>query len=264
MPQIMCPNCGTTINLEKRKKVDFSLIQKATSTQPRSFTKLLHITRLPRKTLSLRLTEMCKDNILIKDQGKYRLNEASVYNNRGKFARGFSNMFQDKRLRTGLMLVALLIASSTSGYALARLLAPTDIRSEPTIIGEFTMALTVSNVEDLYSWQAFISFDSTELKVVKADSAGFVGTQYPFFLNATDIGEGRLLLGGTLFGSVPGESTDIPKTLATIVFGYYTTGYEEPILSFTEEGFFKTYLLDSTGSFISLHEDTVTLSIIQP
>jgi hypothetical protein len=260
----MCPNCGTTISLEKRKKIDFNLIQKATSVQPRSFTKLLHITRLPRKTLALRLKEMCKDNILTKEQGKYMLNGASEYdNNGGKFSKKFSNVLKDRRFRTGLMLIALLIASSTSGYALARFLAPTEIKQEPTIVGKFTMVLTVSEVEDLYSWQAFINFNSSDLKIVRTDSGGFVGVEYPFFLNATDIGEGRLLLGGTLYGNVPGKSTDTPRTLATITFGYYTTDFEEPTLSFTQEGFFKTYLLDSTESFIPLREDTVTLTTAQ-
>ena len=50
MPRIMCPNCGLTISLEERRNLDFNLIKDATRKKPTSFTKLLHITKLPRKT----------------------------------------------------------------------------------------------------------------------------------------------------------------------------------------------------------------------
>ena len=261
MPQVMCPNCGTTINLEKRKSIDFSLIQKATRTQPRSFTKLLHITKLPRKTLSLRLKEMCKENILVKEQGMYKLNGESEYdNNGGRYSRRYSKIFEDRRFRTGLLLVVLLAASSTSGYALARFLLPADVVQGPMVIGKITMTLVISDVDDLYSWQTFINFNSSELTPIKTIPGDFVGVGYPFFLNATDIGEDNLLLGGTLCGTVPGKSTETPEILATIIFGYCVTDFEEPEISFTQEGFYKTYLIDSTGSFIPILEDTLTLT----
>ena len=158
------------------------------------------------------------------------------------------------------MLVVLLVASSTSGYALARFLSPVDVDQGPVIVGKFAMTLSVCDVTDLYSWQVFISFDSDELEAVKTIPGEFVGVGYPFFLNATDVGEDRLLLGGTLCGNVPGKSTEASETLATIIFGYYTADFGMPEISFTQEGFFKTYLLDSTGSFIPIQKDTLTLT----
>lgn len=257
----MCPNCGMTITLEKRRNIDFNLIKDATKNDPKSFTNLLRFTKLPRKTLALRLKAMCKDNILVKEHGKYKLNGVSKMNGQ-KFTDRLPTMFGDRRFKTGLMIIALLIFSSTSGYALARFLATTETPKGPTIIGTFTMALEVSNVADLYSWQAFITFNSSQLETVKAYPGDFVGLDYPLFLNATDIGEGRLLLGGTLSADVneSGKSTTSPKTLAFIVFGYYERAYENPELSFSEDGLFQTFLLDSKGSDIPVARGTLTLS----
>lgn len=75
MPQIRCPKCGTTINLENRKGVDFSMILNALQRSPKTFTDLLHLTGLPRKTLSLRLKCLCDSGTIVKDGG-YRINGA--------------------------------------------------------------------------------------------------------------------------------------------------------------------------------------------
>jgi len=228
MPQIMCPNCGKTINLENRKKIDFNLIKRATRKEPRTFTELLHITKLSRKTLSLRLKELCEKVTLVKDAGKYRLNGGSEFENtNGNLAKGFSKAFRDRRIKTGLMLVALLICYSTSGYVLARFFAsppqPTKINPGPVILGKFAMALDVSNVNDLYAWQAVITFNSSELKVIETTPGGFLDGEYPFFVNATDVNDGVLLLGCTLYGDVPG--IDGSGRLAELVFGYFTQDY---------------------------------------
>ena len=79
MPQITCPNCGTTINLENRRALDFKLIRSATDKTPRTFTELLHITKLSRKTLNLRLKELCAEGILLKNDGMYSSNGASEF-----------------------------------------------------------------------------------------------------------------------------------------------------------------------------------------
>jgi len=261
MPQIVCPNCGMTINLEKRKEADFNLIRDATRKKPESFTRLLRITKLPRKTLALRLKTMCEDDILIKKDGKYMLNGASKFdNNGGKFAKRVSNLFENRRFKTGLMLIALLIGSSTSGYVLAKFFAPNETYQQPTVIGNFTMALEINNVDDLYTWQTLITFNSSQLKIIKNDPGEFLGTDYPFFLNASDIGEGRLLLGGTLYGSVTGKNGN--GTLATIIFGYFVDEYEEPTLSFSEKGLFKTFLLDSRDSIIPIEDSTIKLVVL--
>lgn len=74
-PQITCPHCGSTINLENRKGVDFEKIMYALDKSPKTFTELLTITNLPRKTLSIRLKELCTSGSIIKDGG-YHLNSS--------------------------------------------------------------------------------------------------------------------------------------------------------------------------------------------
>jgi PKD repeat protein len=74
-PQITCPHCGSTINLENRKEVDFEKIMYALDKSPRTFTELLTITNLPRKTLSIRLKELCTSGSIVKDGG-YHLNSS--------------------------------------------------------------------------------------------------------------------------------------------------------------------------------------------
>jgi hypothetical protein len=76
-PQITCPHCGSTINLENRKEVDFEKILHALGKSPRTFTELLTMTNLPRKTLSIRLKELCASGSIIKDGG-YHLNPSNV------------------------------------------------------------------------------------------------------------------------------------------------------------------------------------------
>ncbi|MEM4703704.1 MAG: PKD domain-containing protein [Candidatus Bathyarchaeia archaeon] len=73
MPKVTCPNCGTTIDLENRRKIDYGKICQALEKGPKSFTDLLKITGLPRKTLSLRLNYLCESKIVTKN-GDYSLN----------------------------------------------------------------------------------------------------------------------------------------------------------------------------------------------
>jgi hypothetical protein len=258
MPQITCPNCGLTINLENRKEIDIDLIKDATRNESRTFTELMHITRLPRKTLSLRLKELCQTGALIKGEGMYHLNLASeprksFYMN---FKGGFSRKL-DKRLRIGLMLVSLAICFSASGYVLALLIQPTSqapSAPKPLMIGSFTMDLSISNVQDLYAWQALIAFNGSELKVLKIVQGDFLTPLgFPYFVNATWMGEDVLMLGGTLRGNMPGESGS--GRLATIVFGYYFSNFEVPRI--TPEAYSEgTFLLDSKLSPIPLGEQT--------
>jgi PKD repeat protein len=79
-PQITCPYCGNTIGLENRKEVDFEKIMDALGKSPRTFTQLLTMTNLPRKTLSIRLRELCASGSITKDGG-YHLNRSIVSSN---------------------------------------------------------------------------------------------------------------------------------------------------------------------------------------
>jgi len=252
-----------TINLKNRKEIDLALITKAVQHKARTFTDLLHMTKLPRKTLSLRLKEMCSDGTIIKKDGVYRLNRLFKTQEKSNFsANRFSDILHDKRMKAGLMMIALLISFPVAAQALAFLFVPPAPlqTQEPVISGNFTMVLAVQNVTDLYAWQVVITFNSNELEVMKIASGDFVEVRFPFFVNATDVGEGVLLLGGTLCGTVPGKNGS--GRLATITFGYYADGYEYPKIA-QEIGSFETRLFDSRGSSIPCGNSTMlTLTII--
>jgi len=258
MPQITCPNCGLTINLENRKEIDVDMIKDATKREPKTFTELMHITRLPRKTLSLRLKELCETGALVKEEGLYQLNGASepgksFYMN---FKGGFSRKL-DKRLRIGLMLVSLAICFSASGYVFAMIVQPAIVAPpapKPVIIGSFSMDLTVSNVQDLYAWQALVTFNGSELKVLNVAQGNFLTPLgFPYFFNATWMGDDVLMVGGTAQADMPGESGS--GKLATVVFGYYATEYKLPKIA-SEAYYEETFLLDSQLSQIPLEGQT--------
>lgn len=250
MPQITCPNCGTTISLENRREVDFKLIRNATDRHPRTFTDLLHITRLSRKTLNVRLKELCAEGILLKEEGMYKSNGASEFgNNGGHIVKGISKMFEDKRIRTGLMLVALLATFSASGYVLAMMVAPTTYVQppvEPTALGTFTMVINVSNVSDLYAWQTAIAFNPTQMKVTDTKPGDFMNVGFPYFDNSTTTSDGLLLLFGTLRGNATGITGS--GTLATVVFEYYVAGYTPPSIVSQKAGF-DTWLAQLGGDY---------------
>jgi hypothetical protein len=256
-----------TINLENRREIDFGLIKNAAGKHRRTFTELLHITKLSRKTLNLRLHELCTEGVLIKEDGGYRLNGSLGIEDKGKdFVKGFLNGFHNKKLRTGLMLIAFMISFSTSGYVLAQFLTPPHQQiieiQEPALLGNFTMSLYIHNVKDLYAWQAVIIFNSSELKVLEVLPGDFLNIEYPYLVNATDALDNGLFLGGTLCPpSVHGA--DGSGELATVTFGYFVDNYKEPTIVL-KEGFFETKIIDSTRSLIDLNESTMlTLTPLQ-
>jgi len=261
MPQITCPNCGTTINLENRKRTDFDLIVRATKKKPRTFTELLHITRLPRKTLSLRLKELCIQGSLIKRDHVYKLNGASTFENLtiGP-VKGLSRIFQNGRTRTGFVLIMLFICFSTSGYVLAMFFPLPSIKEpsqEPVIIGSFAMNLNVNNVTDLYGWQVPIAYNQSELKILKIAQGEL--KSFPYVLNQTEL-KGELLLGGALaLGPVPGISGS--GTLATVTFGYFTENYDLPQIALNAT--FGILMFNSQKSIIPLEDSTLTLSPVK-
>lgn len=257
MPQIVCPNCGKTINLENRKKIDFDLIHEAVKKKPRTFCELLNITRLPRKTLSLRLRDLCMSGALIKTDGAYVLNNSIEFETMRKPPlKRASEIFDDRKLKIGLTLVMFLLSSSISGYVFAMFIA-SPAPTLPKPLGTATIAFSVNNVEDLYSWQVIIIFDSDQINILKVMPGDFFPVEDPFLLNATDIAKGMLLVGGTLIGDSDGKSGS--GILAKILFEYFVEEYEMPHLVLSEKGF-GTHLLNSQGSIIPL-DDTTTLTL---
>lgn len=255
VPQVTCPNCGTTINLENRKEIDLDMIRNAARRQPKTFTELLHITKLPRKTLSLRLKELCESGMLIKNEGVYKLNGVSEFGNtRRIMSNGFSRVLNDRRMRTGLMLIAFLLCSSATGYVLATfIMPPHDVENvpPPVPIGSFTMALGVDNIEDLYGWAVAIKFDPAQLTVLETSAGDFfeVGPSYPQVWSNVFPG-GVLYIGSALLGGKSGM--DGSGTLTTIVFGYYEANYDAPTWESKYLGR-QTYLLNSAGQELSLN-----------
>jgi hypothetical protein len=250
VPEVTCPNCGLTINLENRREIDYDLIMGATK-KSATFTELLHATKLSRKTLSIRLKELCRNGAIVKGDGVYKLGNSSQVKNHSMRSLQVENLggnllrtFRDRRLRTVVWMLMLVTSFSVSGYVLARYFAssPPLVHNEPVIIGYSTMALEVSDVNDLYSWEAVISFNATELKVLQVTPGDFVGQEFPLFCNSTDTGEGLLLVEGCLEGDVAGKSGS--GTLATIVFGYFTSNYKAPLIVPKQMGF-ETFLEDS-------------------
>jgi hypothetical protein len=252
-----------TINLENRKEIDTDLIKMATKKGPRTFTELLHITKLSRKTLSLRLRTLCEEGAIVKKEGLYKLNGGADFNgHNGGFARDFSRILHDRRIRTGLMLITFLLFSSASGYVLGAFLIPEATHRDPVLLGNFKMTLDInSDVKDLYAWQTIIAFDPSEVRVLNIASSGFLGEDFPFFFNGTNTNEGSILVGGTLVGDVTGRNG--PGELATITFGYFVNQYKTPEIV-SDDGRFNTFLLNSEGLNIFVeNSNTLTLNAIQ-
>jgi len=252
MPQIRCPNCGLTISLQNRKEMDVEMITNALRRGPKTFTYLLHTTKLPRKTLSLRLRELCEGGIMIKDEGGYMLKEAQTIERRfGGALNRLSSISTDKRVRAGILLALLIVSMPVAAQVLATLFqspasqptTPVTI-AEPTVIGTFQMVLDIQNVNDLYFWQTTISFSPQEMKVLDVEPGVFPQTQYqgiPRILSKADYEKGLVIIGDFLLPPAHGWSGT--GRLATITFGYFADGYGLPTLS--SGSLFKTVLLDS-------------------
>jgi hypothetical protein len=149
-------------------------------------------------------------------------------------------------------MLALVMSFSVSGGVLAMYFASPPLQqdhNEPVIIGNFTMALKISDVNDLYGWQVAIKFNVTELKVLQVSPGNFVGLEFPFFCNSTDSAQGLLLVAGVLSGNVAGKSGS--GTLAIIVFGYFSRNYEVPSIV-PKQICFETLLKDSRGADIPI------------
>jgi DNA-binding HxlR family transcriptional regulator len=265
VPQIRCPNCGLTINLENRKDTDVQLITTAVQHDASSFTELLRSTKLPRKTLSLRLKEMCSNGVLAKVDGAYKLNgtpssEKKLANPFGRVA----NVVGDRRVK-GLILIGLvLMGFPVVSYALATLFSYTptiNVASEPKLSGNFSLTVEVHDMKDLYAWQAIIAFNTSELKLLEITPGEDFNVTWPYFLTPSDLGHGMMLVGASLEGASAGVNIPGAGSLAVIVFGYYASNYQSPKI-IRSGGGFETELLDSQQQDIPLSDSTLSLAIL--
>jgi hypothetical protein len=157
MPKITCPNCGTTIDLETRRKTDFSLILNALKGNPKRFTDLLHATRLPRKTLSIRLKDLRSTELISKHEGFYHLNNASEVESSTvrmyPFRRG-----RDWRQLMELLCLGLVLCLLTTSIAAALVSIPT---YEP-VLSPPTASFTVNPQSYYIGWgEKALTFDAS-------------------------------------------------------------------------------------------------------
>jgi len=167
MPEIRCPKCGITINLKKRKEIDFKLILNALKSRERSFSELLRMTGLPRKTLSLRLTELNKEGVIFKDK-LYHLNKQNAIQLESKLPK---IRFLENKRTIALLLFLMITLSTTTGFVLAMFSQPS--RMEPEPIGYVTTVIKVNNVTDVYGWQIGLRFNASNMKVISISPGHF-------------------------------------------------------------------------------------------
>lgn len=269
MPQIRCPNCGATVNLENRKETDFSIILKSLESRARSFTELLKITGLPRKTLNIRLKELCGMEAVTKNK-LYYLNGACPNKQwQTKILERNSILSNKKKLLA--FLVILCIGLPAAGNVLAMFFSPPPLEPEPLPLGNFVVIVNVAEVTDVYGWQIGLRFDIANLKVVSAAAGNFFGipaqstslsenvenTEDTLFYR--NISNDTLVLGQTLKGDHPTVSGS--GSLAIVTFEYYSATYENPQLVFNKPKC-QTMLLRADASEIPINQDTITLQFV--
>jgi len=205
-PQITCPHCGNTINLENRKEVDFEKIMHALGKSPKTFTELLTMTNLPRKTLNLRLKELCASGAIMKDGG-YHLNSSIKPTNRilgkkngnGKMNQTILHIKKNVQWIPVALIICLVVVAVGSAIMISppapspppAPLAPAQpvqmpsmpaariyVDPLPTTINQsqigqtITLNIMVSNVTDLYTWQAGMTFNPAVFNCALAPAPG--------------------------------------------------------------------------------------------
>ena len=262
MPQIRCPNCGLTISMKNRKEIDLDLITHAVQSGPKTFTYLLHATKLPRKTLCLRLRELCEGGMILKREGVYMLDETRVMESRSTahFKR-FSAMPYDKRVRAGILLALLIVSTPVAAQVLASLfITSLPAAPEPVIIGSFNMVLKIHDVSNLYGWQVCIAYNKAQIKVLAIEAGDFPETILKGVWNMTSSEGGFVFIGDSLIGSTSAWSGSC--RLAIITFGYYVETYTKPDIVPTIGGL-NTALCDSAENSLAW-ENALALTVENP
>jgi len=258
---LRCPNCGTTMDLESRRKTDFNLIIRAVGRKATTFTEILKFTRLPRKTLSLRLKELRERGLIVKNEHTYQLSKTAQ--------RTFSSspfkrpVFLDAdKFKTSVILIILIVAFYTSGYVMALLSSqpPQNTQPEVPILGTFKMNIKVNDVADLKAWSILIDYNESELKVLNVTPGDFWNLQFPWFLSKTDLQPNLLVLAGAIPGEGQGPSGS--GTLATIQFGYFLSDWEEPQF-LLKWAVLETGWMNSHGNYFDFSSETLTLELVK-
>lgn len=266
MPRIRCPNCGTSINLENRRQLDYKMIVSALNRGSKRFTDLLKITGLPRKTLSMRLAALCDSGVVVKDDG-YSLN-GSVHLEKWSKLDAFEGQhlakpFKLTRRNVLLAVMLVLIAAPMAANVLATMFKPPPPSPTPTpqFIGTFKVHIKVHDVTDLYAWQAVIFANSSELVFVDAVEGEFMqknapqGTTFVFADEQSNPHTPNIVLvGNSLLGDISGVNGT--GTLATLTFGFKSENYALPRIIYDHK-VHETFLLDSNLADIQGYTLTV-------
>jgi len=279
MPQVRCPVCGTNINLESRRETDFRMIVSLLEKKPKTFTELLRATKLPRKTLSLRLKELCEAGIVVKNGG-YQLNGSPPPHIRGKLLNFKGNggnhvfIFNKKAL---LLLLILCIGIPISGYVYANYAPKIFVQMEetpkPQYYGTLTVEVKIENVTDLFAWQVRINYDPEILEFREISRGDFFNNTIPRILNSTDTFanlEDDLLVGDSLMG-MDTIGVNGSGTLGRIIFAikvpgktseYFQENPPEIVFDPTIVPTFRTHLLNSELEEIPGAEKLLSLEIV--
>lgn len=269
MPQIRCPTCGTLINLESRRNNDFNMILKALEKQKRTFSELLKITRLPRKTLSLRLKQLLSNGKIVND-GKFYIQNGKETFADGMFDREI-RFPSNKKLIASLIIVFLAIPSI--GYVLA--LISQSVEPQPQPLGYLRAVISVNNVTEVYAWQVAIRFNHTNLKIQSIKPGNFLteGANIQFnklgpdmeisdkiFFVQRVLDNGIFIACETLLGKSPGVNGS--GTLLVIEFAYFYSYDDESIsIMYNESSQYRTILLRKDGTTIPIDQNTISLRL---
>lgn len=174
MPQIRCPECGTLINLEKRKETDVKLILGMLRRKPKTFTEILRATRLPRKTLCLRLKELLNSGMISKD-GDYCLTargRRSLSESKERIIWSGLDLKNSRFLRETLEggSSAVILASLFSLLTISFFTMPAISSAPPT----FTVDIYIRDAVDVFGWEVYVVFDTNALYVKEIAPGDFL------------------------------------------------------------------------------------------
>ena len=219
-----------------------SLILNSLRSGPKTFTQLLQKTRLPRKTLSLRLKDLVNSETIVND-GRYRLNGALPSELWREMNLKRSFQFSRKNIMLTLLIfcMGILLAQAYGQHMIA---PPQKL----TITGTFEANLVISDATGLCAWQARVVFDPGVLVVIDVTEGSFLqGKENSFatifvvntqivddifvqndiddpltIINDEENGADNVFIACSLIGNSDGISGD--GILATVTFGVIGQG----------------------------------------
>ncbi|MEM2614790.1 MAG: winged helix-turn-helix domain-containing protein [Nitrososphaerota archaeon] len=267
MPQIRCPNCGALINLEIRRDADFIMILNALRNNGRTFTELLKITKLPRKTLSLRLKQLILCGRINKNGKFYTCNGEEKFKD--------SIFDRELHLPANRKLLALLLLIVLGIPSISLALALMSQQAEPQPLGYLRAVISVNNVNGVYAWQVAVRFNHSNLQVKSIEPGNFLtgetNVQYKKLSSEMAISEKtfftqKILHGKTILACET-LLRDVPEvngsgTLLIIVFAYFYNYDEEDIsIIYDENSQYRTMLLHKDETKIPIDQNIISLRL---